>query len=291
MRHRPQDVLEHRYRLLRQIGSGAHGVVFRARDLTTRADVAVKFLGETISRDPTYVERLRREARAMDQLRGTSAVKIHALGTSEQGEVYMVMEYLVGRDLEAYLRQGERQGGQIKPDYLATFMRPIVHTLSLAHGQGIVHRDLKPSNVFVLDKSVGRGVRLLDFGLVKIMNQAAITNQGEVAGTPSYIAPETWKGDSSKLDHRIDVYALGVMIFRMLGGRVPYKSQGMLDMLEWALKAERPSLHALRPDLDARIDGWVKKALAIDPDQRYPDVVSLWSDAELVLGTTPKAPF
>jgi serine/threonine-protein kinase len=287
----PDEVIEGRYRLLKKIGTGAHGVVFRARDLSTRSDVAIKFLGDEVGKNPTYVERLHREAIAMAQLRGTSAVYVHGIRSNPPEPTYMVMEYLVGRDLQSYLEAGEQQGGKFKTEYMAQLLRPIVATLDMAHQRGIVHRDLKPSNIFVLDKSVGRGVRLLDFGLVKLMDQAGLTGQGQVAGTPSYIAPESWRGNPLTLDHRIDVYALGVIVFRILAGRVPHKSRGMVDMLEWALRGERPSLHALRPDLDPRIDAWVHKALAIRPEDRFQDVATLWGTLETLIGTAPKAPF
>jgi eukaryotic-like serine/threonine-protein kinase len=287
----PDDVIEGRYRLLKKIGAGAHGVVFRARDLQTRNDVAIKFLGDEVGKNPTYVERLHREALAMAQLRGTSAVYVMGLRSAPDSPTYMVMEYLTGRDLQSYLEAGESQGGKFRPDYMAQLLRPIVATLDMAHSRGIVHRDLKPSNIFVLDKSVGGGVRLLDFGLVKLLDQAGLTGQGQVAGTPSYIAPEAWKGNSLLLDHRIDVYALGVIVFRILASTVPHKSKGMVDMLNWALRGPRPSLHALRPDLNPKIDAWVQKALAIKPEDRFQDVKTLWGTLETVLGTVPKAPF
>lgn len=290
--YQPDEVIDGRYRLLKKIGEGAHGVVFRARDVQTRTDVAIKFLGDEIGKNPTYVERLHREALAMAQLRGTSAVYVHGLRTPEAGgPTYMVMEYLVGRNLQSYLKAGEEAGGRFKPAYMAQLLRPIVSTLDMAHSRGIVHRDLKPSNIFVLDKSVGGGVRLLDFGLVKLIDQAGLTGQGQVAGTPSYIAPESWRGNPLKLDHRIDVYALGVIVFRILAGQVPHRSRGMVEMLEWALRGERPSLHALRPELDPRIDAWVKKALAVKPEERFQDVRTLWGTLETILDTAPKAPF
>jgi eukaryotic-like serine/threonine-protein kinase len=287
----PDDVIEGRYRLLKKLGAGAHGVVFRARDLHTRSEVAIKFLGDEVGRNPTYVERLHREALAMAQLRGTSAVYVHGIRSAPNGPTYMVMDYLVGHDLQTMLDAGEKQGGKFRPEYMAQLLRPIVSTLAMAHQRGIVHRDLKPSNIHVLDKSVGGGVRLLDFGLVKLLDKSGLTGEGQVAGTPSYIAPETWKGNSLNLDHRIDVYALGVIVFRILGGRVPYRSKGMVDMLEWALRGERPSLHVLRPELNPKIDAWVQKVLAIKADERFQDVTTAWGTLETVLGTAPKAPF
>jgi serine/threonine-protein kinase len=277
---KPDDVIEGRYRLLKKIGSGAHGVVYRARDLESRQDVAIKFLSAEIGRQADYVERLRREAVAMARLRGTSAVYVHGLRTVPGAFTYLVMEYVQGYDLQHYLEMAEARGGQLKPERMLQMLRPIASTLDAAHGQGIVHRDLKPSNIMVLDKSAGGGVRLLDFGLVKLLDQKRLTGEGQVAGTPSYIAPEGWRGHPLELDHRIDVYAMGVIVYRALAGRVPYTSSNMADMLRWALRGERPSLRQLRADLPPDVDRWVQKALAIDPDQRFQTIREQWAAIE-----------
>ncbi len=291
MSHKPEDIIEGRYRLLKQIGSGAHGVVFRARDLESRTDVAIKFLAADVGRQASYVERLRREALAMARLRGTSAVYVHGLRTEAQGSTYLIMEYLQGRDLQRYLEFAEERGGQFKPERLLPMLRPIASTLEAAHQQGIVHRDLKPSNIMVLDKNVGGGVRLLDFGLVKLLDQKRLTGEGQVAGTPSYIAPEAWRGHPLEVDHRVDVYALGVIVFRALSGRVPYKSKSMVDMLDWALRGTRPSLHALRPDLPRDIDRWVQMTLAVDPNTRFQTVREQWAALEGLFPAASRPPF
>lgn len=280
--YQADDVIEGRYRLLKKIGAGAHGVVFRARDLESRLDVAIKFLNAEIGKDVTYMARLQREAQAMALLRGTSAVYVHGLRTSVAG-TYLVMEYLQGRDLESYLDMAEQRGGVLKPDRMMQMLRPVIDTLETAHKQGVVHRDLKPANIFIVDRAAGGGVRLLDFGLVKMLDKAALTQRGQVAGTPSYIAPEAWLGNPLALDHRIDIYAIGVIVFRMLAGRVPHSSRGMAGMLEYALRGERPSLHALRPDVPHDIDLWVKRALSADPNARYQDIRSAWSALETVM--------
>ncbi len=291
MPHQPDEIIEGRYRLLKRIGRGAHGVVFRARDLESRTDVAIKFLGADVARQADYVERLRREALAMARLRGTSAVYVHGLRTPEHGATYLIMEYLPGQDLQTYLEYAESRGGQLKPERMLPMLRPIASTLSAAHDQGIVHRDLKPSNIMVLDKSVGGGVRLLDFGLVKLLDQKRLTGEGQVAGTPSYIAPEAWRGHPLELDHRIDIYALGVIVFRALSGRVPYKSRSMVDMLGWALRGQRPSLHALRGDLPQQIDQWVQRSLAVAPANRFQTVREQWAALEGLFPSASRPPF
>ncbi|MCA9628146.1 MAG: serine/threonine protein kinase [Myxococcales bacterium] len=285
------SVIQDRYRILAKVGSGAHGVVYRARDLETRDEVALKFLGSGFGFDPQYNRRLEREAQAMARLRGTHAVHVHNIRHTDDGLTYIVMEMLHGHNLEDYLAQAEQLGGQIKPDRLLMLLRPVVDTLEAAHAQGIVHRDLKPANIFVIDKQHGGGVRLLDFGLVKVLNASALTDDGMVAGSPSYIAPEAWAGNPRILDHRIDLYALGVIVFRALSGHLPTPRGGLINTMQWATGGERPSLHALRTSLPPSIDFWVEKALAIAPEDRFQTVRSQLNALESILATPVTSPF
>ncbi len=291
MAYEPGTVIQERYRILAKIGSGAHGVVYRARDLETRGEVALKFLGAGFGFDPQYNRRLEREAQAMASLRGTHAVHVHNIRHADDGLTYIVMEMLHGQNLEDYLAQAEQLGGQIKPDRLLMLLRPVVDTLEAAHAQGIVHRDLKPANIFVVDKQHGGGVRLLDFGLAKVLKASALTDDGMVAGSPSYIAPEAWAGNPRILDHRIDVFALGVIVFRALSGHLPAPRGGLINTMQWATKGDRPSLQALRRALPPTIDFWVEKALAIAPEDRFQSVRSQLNALEAILATPVTSPF
>jgi serine/threonine protein kinase len=291
MAYKPGDVISNRYRILERLGSGAHGVVYRARDLETRGELALKFLGDGKALDPDLSQRMEREAVAMARLRGTSAVYVHGLATAQDGALYVAMEMLHGQDFEAYLADAEKRGGRIKAARLLEVLRPVASTLDQAHRQGIIHRDLKPSNVFIVDAAKGGGVRLLDFGLAKLADAATLTTDGVIAGTPSYIAPEAWRGASKVLDHRIDVYALGVIVFRALSGRLPPPSSDLLEICRWATTGERPSLHALRPSLPAAVDAWIEKALAIFPTERFQSVSSAFGALESILAARPTSPY
>src|SRR5262245_56580882 len=187
-------ILDGRYQLLQLIGQGNHGVVYRAIDHLTRFEVAVKLLRD-VDANPEYYVRMVREARAMAELAGTSAVQVHGFGSDVDGAFYIVMELLEGMNLEEYVNRLETRGGRLPLDQMVTLLDPIVTTLDAAHNRGIVHRDLKPSNIFLVDAHRGGGVRLLDFGLVKLMGARPLTRQGMVAGSPSYIAPEAWRGN------------------------------------------------------------------------------------------------
>ncbi|WP_437830064.1 serine/threonine-protein kinase [Sorangium sp. So ce1153] len=120
------------------------------------------------------------------------------------------------------------------------------------------------------------GVRLLDFGLVKVMQADPLTREGAIPGSPSYIAPEVWKGRPQEIDHRIDIYSLGAVLFRVLAGRVPFSGASRVDILLAAARGPRPSLHAVRPDLPPEVDAWVARALAVTPEERFQDVRALW---------------
>lgn len=271
-------VLDERYRVLGVLGEGGHGVVYVAEDELLGAKVAIKCLHASVSAEPGFKVRMHREARAMGRLSGTSAAQIFAFQKAEDGTLYIVMEHLVGRDLEAYLLDIERHGGRIDAQRLLTLLTPIAHTLDKAHELDLVHRDLKPGNIFVLDDSSRGGIRLLDFGLAKDLKADSLTMEGMVAGSPAYIAPEIWRGKAHQADRRIDVYSFATVIFRALAGKTPFDGKQPLDRLLFeVIRAPRPSLRALRPELPAAIDDWVQKALAIDAADRFPTVGKMWS--------------
>ncbi len=276
MGHGPGTLLDQRYRLIRAIGDGSHGLVYEARDETTGQPVAVKLLHESTS-DPEYCVRLVREAKAMAALAGTHAVKIHGYGADDDGSFYLAMELLEGTNFEERIWAVEREGQRISVQETVEVLSPIVDTLEIAHSRGIAHRDLKPSNVYIVSPSRGGGVRLLDFGLVKVKGAKQITQMGTIAGSPNYIAPEAWRGDSSTLDHRVDVYSFAVIVYRALAGQVPFPGDDMLDKLEKVMTAARPSLHALRPDLPKRVDDWLEHAMAILAEDRFFTIRASWN--------------
>jgi serine/threonine-protein kinase len=272
------DIIDGRYKVLEKLGEGGHGVVLKAVDQTLGSLVAIKLLHESVAAEPGYKTRLQREAKAMGTLSGTSAVQVYSFGKTTEGGLFIVMELVAGRTLETYLEEIEEFGGQLAVAKLQTLLGPIVDTLELAHQNGIIHRDLKPANIMVLD-TLGRGpVRLLDFGLAKDLNADPLTMEGLVAGSPSYIAPETWSGKPDLIDHRIDIYAMGAIVFRALGGRPPFDAKQPIDRLIMAVtRGARPKLSPLREDLPPAIDDWVEKALAIKRDQRFDSVRSMWN--------------
>jgi serine/threonine protein kinase len=268
----PGDVLG-RYKIVAEIGKGGHGVVFRAADVETQEPVAIKVLHEHVESDELNL-RMKREAYAMQQLAGTSAARVFECAATPTGQLYLVMELLDGRDLGQVIDEHEARGLLLPLALTLEFVGPIVQTLQVAHERGIIHRDLKPENITVLRAG---GVRLVDFGLMKDLNLAAMTSAGTVAGSPTYIAPEAWSGKPELIDHRVDVYSLGVMLYLMLTGRRPFEpGDDLLDFILLVRSAPRPPIHAYRRELHPAIDAWAQRALAVNPDERFQSVTELW---------------
>jgi serine/threonine-protein kinase len=222
-------------------------------------------------------------------LAGTNAAAVFDLCVAESGAPCLVMELLEGMDLEQFLSELEERGERLPPDRLFEIFEPVVDTLEHAHAAGILHRDLKPANVFVLSPAKGGGVRLLDFGLAFMETAAPLTALGTVLGSPSYIAPEAWSGQTRTLDRRVDVYSLAVILFRVLTGELPFKADTLHDKFVQATTAKRPQLTALRPDLPQQLDLWTARALAIDPERRFPTARAMFSALLSALDYVPRA--
>ena len=279
---RTGQLIGDRYEVLEPLDKGGQASVYKARDRIDGDLVAIKILNESREADAAGRERMFREARALATLVGTAAVRVLDQQWTQDGALCLVMELLHGQDLEEWLGKLEGAGARFPVAALSPIIDPVVLTLERAHAQGILHRDLKPANIFIVDKEYGGGVKLLDFGFAKFTRLPSFTEQGFVAGSPSYIAPETWMGNTN-VDARIDVYALGAIVFRVLAGQAPFTAPHLGKLLQLATTAQRPSLHALRPDLPPAIDAWVAQALAIEPDERFLTVRALWQALRSIL--------
>lgn len=269
------QVLGGRYELTSIIGRGGQSTVYRAKDLVDGDEVAVKLVHGAAG-DPDATERIFREAQSMSQLLGTSAVRILHQVRTDEGSLGLVMELLEGRDLEAHLTELEKRGKRPPFAWVEKVFKPIVDTLAVAHDRGMVHRDLKAENIFVLDEQRGGGVRLIDFGFVKMLRSMKITGNEVVAGSPSYIPPEIWLNGAVTADARADVYSLSVMLYRALAGKLPFRGETVVELMVEVTSGARPKLHELRPELSPDVDAWVEQALAIDRDHRFVSVTGAW---------------
>lgn len=256
-----------RYELLSQVAEGGYGAVYRGLDRQTQQAVAIKILSHGAARDPDQLERMVREQQAMVALAGTGVVSVLDLCEMATGQLCLVMEWLDGEDLEHYLEALEAKGQFMPVPRLLEIISSVANTLDRAHQMGIVHRDIKPANIFLT--SYSGTTRVLDFGLSRMKWSKTLTQAGTVMGSPSYIAPETWRGQSKLVGQQADLYALGVIVFRALSGQLPFGNNALVEQMKLVTTAPRPSIRQWRTELPRAIDSWARKALAIDPNARF----------------------
>jgi serine/threonine protein kinase len=273
-RNRSGELVGGRYRLDALLDRGGQAAVYRGVDLRMGDEVAVKVILPPKRPDAAYRDRMLREVHALTVLAGTAAVRAYHQVWGEDGALFLIMELLRGANLEACLELAADRGQQLGLVDLVAILEPVVSTLEKAHAHGILHRDLKPSNIFV---QTDGSVRLLDFGFAKFLRMRTVTLAGHVAGSPSYIAPESWKETTEGPDQRIDVYGFSAVAFRALAGRPPFVGGSVIDIMRQCSGGARPSLHALRPDLPPVVDDWVSLALAIEPAERFVTVRASWN--------------
>jgi serine/threonine protein kinase len=195
------------------------------------------------------------------------------------------MEWLDGHDLEEQLTAWEAAKQYGDTSHLLSILKPLTQTLERAHDMGLVHRDIKPANIFLIDAPPR--ARLLDFGLSRMKSAAPLTAVGMVLGSPSYIAPETWRGNSTELDGRADLFALAVIVFRWLTGQLPFDAADLIAKMTAVTSGPRPSVIAGRPDLPAAVDAWMARALAIEPSERFQTGSSFFNAFEAALRGEP----
>jgi serine/threonine protein kinase/tetratricopeptide (TPR) repeat protein len=249
------------YKVTEEIGAGGMATVYRAYQASMDRHVAIKVIRNSILHDATLRERFRREARLIARLEHPHLLPVYDFD-GDHDPPYIVMRYLEGGTLKQILSQGELPQAEI----LYT-LRQVASALDYAHRQGVVHRDLKPSNIMI-DREGNAFVT--DFGIARAAeNPEQLTDAGNVIGTPSYMAPEQARGVSD-LDGAADRYALGVIVFELLTGALPFHGEGSLGVLMAQLHSEVPKATTVRPTLPDAVDAVLEKALAKDRKERYP---------------------
>ncbi|MET0305567.1 MAG: protein kinase [Solirubrobacterales bacterium] len=271
--------LSGRYDLGDRLGSGGMSNVYQATDLTLERTVAVKILAEHLSDDERFVARFRREALAVAKLIHPNIVQVYDTGLDE-GRHYIVMEYVGGRSGAQIL---QRQG-PLEPETAAEAGIQACAGLDYAHRRGIIHRDVKPGNFMVTGGPVGGGpmtVKLTDFGIARAIEQTRITQVGSVVGTAAYLAPEQVRGEEAT--PATDVYALGVVLYQFLTGRLPYEGSTLAE-LAVRQQNERPLPPSTYNDeVPETLGGAVLRALEGDPARRYASADELASGLQLGL--------
>ena len=266
-------VLSGRYRLEAKLGSGGMSTVYLARDTTLDRPVAVKVMHREMSEQADQLERFRQEARAVAKISHPNVVSVIDAG-EDGGYPYIVFEYVEGETLKARIN---RVGALDTQESLA-YAIEIGRGLTVAHARKMIHRDIKPQNVLI--DAEGRA-KLTDFGISRQLEQDGMTATGRVLGTTDYVAPEQAMGHGA--DQRSDIYSLGVVLFEMLTGDVPFEADSQVGVAMKHVNEELPDVQAERPELSAATALVVERATAKDPAKRYADIGEMIDDLSTAL--------
>jgi eukaryotic-like serine/threonine-protein kinase len=252
------ELIAGRYELEKLVGSGGMSNVFRAHDRLLERTVALKILHEQYTRDDDYVERFRREARAVAKLAHPNIVTVIDRG-EQDGRQFIVFEYVDGQNLKELTRDGPLEVQQA-----IGLTLQVAGALSFAHERGLVHRDVKPQNVLLNEDGQAK---VTDFGIARSLDVQGVTHTGTVLGTSDYIAPEQARGQ--RVDPKTDIYSLGAVLYELLVGEVPFAGDNFVAVAMRHVSEPAPSVLEHRPDCPPRLDFAIQRAMAKDPDDRF----------------------
>lgn len=268
------SVLGGRYEVLERIGTGGMSLVYRARDITLNRLVAVKILKHQWAEDEEVVRRFEQEARAAASLVDRHVVQVYDVGR-DQGDIhYMVMELVAGETLRSLLDRN----GPLPIEQALDIADQVAAALEAAHGKKLVHRDIKPQNILLAEDGT---VKVTDFGIAYAATSGTLVNTGSLLGTVQYLSPEQARG--KLIGPQSDLYSLGVVLFEMLTGRLPFESESAIGVAIKHLQDEAPTVSSLRPDVPGPVNGLVMRALAKDPAERYQSARAFRQDIARVL--------
>ena len=261
------------YRIVEPIGAGAMGMVFLVEHVVLPRRFAAKVLSPELARHPEAIARFEVEAHAISQLEHENVVSVVDYGKTDDGCVFLVMELLRGKTLQARIDQGS-----ISLDEIVSVVSQVCRALAAAHAAGIVHRDMKPENVFLADRPGMRPlVKVLDFGVSKArehsLRDGRITTQGQLLGSPEYMSPEASRGE--EVDARADIYAVGIILYQLLCGDVPFRHENYLKVLQMHATLAPAPPRLLAPALPDAVERLILRALEKDPARRHPSIEDL----------------
>jgi serine/threonine-protein kinase len=286
------ETLDGRYYVERKIGEGGMGVVFAVKHTVIERPLAIKVLRREVMRDEATLRRFVQEAKAASRIGHPNIVDVTDFGKTPDGMTYSVMEYVEGTTLAKAIKHG----APFTADRAIHIAMQLARALAAAHDKGIVHRDLKPENVFLTDRE-GRPdfVKIVDFGIAKVqpvdgtMEQARrLTRDGAVFGTPEYMAPEQAAGRADT-DRRVDIYALGTILYEMVVGRVPHKGHSMVRTIAMQMLEPITPPRQVAPGVSSGLETVIMKALAKDRDERYATMGELIAALEGVVSSEPRS--
>ncbi len=277
--------LSGKYLIVRKIGQGGMGAVYEATHTDINKRVAVKVLLEKYAQREAIVKRLKQEAQLASSVDNEHIISVTDFGTTVDGRTFVVMEYLDGESLAECLSRETKLSEQ----RILGIVAQTASALAAAHAKGIVHRDIKPENLFILRRKDADFVKVVDFGISKSLRASGeeeettrLTQTGMVLGTPLYMSPEQARGDD-ELDQRVDIYALGVIMYEASTGRVPFVGNNYLSVISQVLNEEPKPLRELRPELSEEFEAVVLKAMSKDVKERYASATDMLADVTALL--------
>ncbi|MCA9511720.1 MAG: serine/threonine protein kinase, partial [Myxococcales bacterium] len=276
------------YRIEKRLGEGGIGEVFRAFDESLERNVAIKRLRPELAARETLVARFRLEAQTLARLNHPNIATLYAL-THDAGSMYMVMEYVEGETVSALLRQ--RGPLALEPALRLAFQA--LSGIGYAHGRGVIHRDIKGANL-MLDAS--GTLKIMDFGIARVLGGARHTRAGQMIGTPEFMAPEQIRGEDA--DERSDLYSLAILLYALLAGRAPFRARSEYQVMKAQVETPPPPLRDRMPELPRELDEVLRRALAKDADDRFQSAAEMraalaplghdsWADGPLHWPTRP----
>jgi serine/threonine protein kinase len=264
------------YKILAKLGGGGMGVVYKAEDTKLKRPVALKFLPFDLTRDDDAKERFVHEVQAASALDHPNICTIYEIDETDDGQLFIAMAYYEGETLK-----NKVASGQLSVDSVIDIATQIAQGLSRAHEAGITHRDIKPANVMITNRGE---VKIVDFGLAKLAGRTKLTKSGTTMGTVAYMSPEQAQG--AEVDHRTDIWSLGVVLYEMLTGQLPFSGEYEMAMMYSIVSTDPKPVRSLRSEVSVGLEQIVNKALAKEPDERYQQINELLADLK---STTQKS--
>src|SRR5688572_6740966 len=279
------STLSGRYLVTRKVGQGGMGAVYEATHTLIGKRVAVKVLLEKYAQREAIVKRLKQEAQLASSIGNEHIIDITDFGNTDDGRTFVVMEFLEGESLAECLAKEPK----LSESRILRISAQAASALAAAHAKGVVHRDIKPENIFLLKRKEMDFVKVVDFGISKSLRASSeeeeavrLTQTGMVLGTPLYMSPEQARGDED-LDHRVDIYALGVIMYEAAAGRVPFSGNNYLSVISQVLNESPTSLREVRSELSEEFEAIVDRAMAKDRKDRYDSANAMLEDLNALL--------
>ena len=269
----PEYEIGHRYRIIRSLGEGGMANVYLAHDMVLDRDVSVKLLRLDLRDDPSTKRRFHREAMAATQLNDPHIVGIYDVG-EDHGLQYMVMQYVKGTDLKAYIKKHY----PIPLPQVIDIMEQVLSAVATAHAHGIIHRDLKPQNILIDEN---KNVKITDFGIAVAVSQDSLTQTNTLMGSVHYLSPEQARG--SIATKQSDIYSLGIILFELLTGKVPFEGETAVSIALKHFREEIPSVREQNKEIPQALENVIIKATAKEPAERYSSVNEMAADLKTVL--------